>query len=615
MIEQHPVRYLITPINPAAHLFEVQCIIHAPDPAGQILSLPAWIPGSYMIRDFAKNIVTISAVTMDGGITMRKIDKQTWQCAATDKPVTITYTVYAWDLSVRTAHLDTNHGFFNGSSVFLSVAGKENLPCDVEILPPHGEQYKSWRLATTLPRHAAGLYEFGVYYAKDYDELIDHPVEMGNFDIGTFEVAGVPHDIILTGKHRADIPRICDDLQKICSRHVALFGELPPMERYMFLTMIVGSGYGGLEHRSSTSLLVSRNDLPLPGDKELSEEYCNFLGLCSHEYFHTWNVKRIKPEAFLPYQLQSETYTRQLWAFEGITSYYDDLALLRSGVIDEKRYLELLGQTATRVWRTPGRLKQSVADSSFDAWTKFYKQDENAPNAIVSYYAKGALIALALDLTIRKMTNHAASLDDMMHILWQEYGKPLLGVPEGKIEQLAAALAGGALDEFFNRYLYGTEDLPLAELLQDKGINFTLRAALNMADKGGKPADKPNGMVTLGARFTANPAGAGVSHVFDRSAAQQAGVSAGDILIAVDHLKVDQTNIEKVIAGYPAGTEVTLHAFRRDELYQCQAVLQSADRDTCVIDLKADCSSTEENNRNQWLYGSEPRASIRKVAS
>lgn len=558
MTNQTAVHYQITPSNPQAHIFEIFCHIAQADPAGQIVSLPAWLPGSYMIRDFAKNIVRISAQADGHELAINKIDKQTWQCAATDKPITISYEVYAWDLSVRTAHLDTTHGFFNGSSVFLSVAGKEKQPCSVEIQPPAGADYKDWRIATTLGRQSAALYEFGAYQANDYEELIDHPVEMGTFQLATFEVAGIPHDIVLTGQHRADMPRLCADLTKICTSHVNMFGELPKMERYMFLTMVVGNGYGGLEHRASTSLLCSRTNLPLENDPEISDEYCNFLGLCSHEYFHTWNVKRIKPEPFLPYQLQTETYTRQLWAFEGITSYYDELGLVRSGVIPAQRYLELLGQTATRVWRMPGRFKQSVADSSFDAWTKFYKQDENAPNAIVSYYTKGALIALALDLTLRHHSNNEKSLDDLMRQLWQDYGKPGNGVPEGQIEQLASDIAGKDLKEFFQRYLYNTEDLPLSDLMQDLGIEFKLRPAADMADKGGKDSKDQKSVTTLGARFSANDSGASISHIFDNSPAQLAGLAAGDIIIAVDQLKVDNQNIEKVIASYPPDSKVTI---------------------------------------------------------
>ncbi|MDH5570564.1 MAG: peptidase M61, partial [Gammaproteobacteria bacterium] len=478
MRSEQQIKYTIQASSPEAHLFTIDCHISQPDPVGQLVSLPAWIPGSYMIRDFAKNIIRMNAATLNGKtLAVTRVNKSTWKIEACNEAITINYEVYAWDLSVRMAHLDTTHAFFNGSSVFIEVNGQADLPCLVEILCPEGNQYKDWRVATSMTRATARAYGFGGYVAQNYDELIDHPVEMGNFTLASFEAAGIPHDIVVTGRHQADMERLCNDLKKICETHIEMFGDLPPIDRYVFLVMAVGNGYGGLEHRSSTSLLCSRNDLPSKQQPRITEAYRTFLGLCSHEYFHTWNVKRIKPRAFIPYNLSKETHTRQLWAFEGITSYYDDLCLVRSGLIDINSYLELLGQNATRVWRGKGRFKQSVTDSSFDAWSKFYQQDENAPNAIVSYYTKGAVIALALDMTLRQYSNNTTSLDDLMRLLWQDYGKTAVGLDETEIEKLASDLVDFDLSDFFKRYLYSTEDIPLTELLAFTGIDFTLRVA------------------------------------------------------------------------------------------------------------------------------------------
>lgn len=293
-----PVRYRIRPANPAAHRFDVECTVAASDPAGQRFSLPAWIPGSYLIRDFARHIVAIRAETGGKDVPLVKLDKHTWQAAALKPgtPLTVTCEVHAWDLSVRGAHLDETHAFFNGTSVFLRVVGQEEAPCLVDIQPPAGRTYRDWRVATALaPAHgetgAAAEHAFGLYRAANYDELIDHPVEMGTFTLARFTAAGVPHDIAISGRHDAD-------LQRICAWQIALFGEPAPMPHYTFLVSAVGDGYGGLEHRASTALLCSRNDLPYAGMKGISESYRNFLGLCCHEYFHTWNVKRIKPAAF-----------------------------------------------------------------------------------------------------------------------------------------------------------------------------------------------------------------------------------------------------------------------------------------------------------------------------
>ncbi len=605
MNQRFPVRYTVTPISPEAHLFRVQCTIEQPDPAGQRLSMPGWIPGSYMIRDFAKNVVRLRASDeQDHPLEVVKLDKATWEVAACDTPLYIEYEVYAWDLSVRGAHLDTTHAYFNGTTVFVAVEGQSDQPCQVTLQRPEGETYQQWRVATTLPRHEAALYDFGSYQAADYDELIDHPVEMGRFDLASFEVAGLPHDIAITGKHRADLPRLCRDLEKICATHVAMFGELPEMERYLFMVTAVGEGYGGLEHRSSTSLLCSRNDLPLPGQETISDNYRNFLGLCSHEYFHLWNVKRIKPAIFMPYDLSRETPTRQLWAFEGITSYYDELALVRSGIINTESYLQLLGQTATRVWRGAGRFKQSVADSSFDAWSKFYKQDESAPNNIVSYYTKGALIALALDLTLRQTTDDVRSLDDLMRRLWQDYGKPGIGVPEGEIERLAADIAGTDLSEFFARYVHGTEDPPLQSLLEQTGINFCLRPARNADDKGGNADTQLSEQRTpiwLGARVANDSVGARLTQVFDNGPAQKAGLSAGDVIIACDQIKVGKNNLETLLGDYPAGSEVTLHAFRRDELFETRLTLEPAPADTVYLTIKTQSTTRQSLARERWL--------------
>ncbi|MDZ7804489.1 M61 family metallopeptidase [Thiohalophilus sp.] len=605
MNQRFPVSYTVTPLSLEAHLFRVQCTIEQPDPAGQRLSMPSWIPGSYMIRDFAKSVVRLRASDDQGHpLTVVKHDKATWEVAACDTPLYIEYEVYAWDLSVRGAHLDTTHAYFNGTTVFVAIEGQTDQPCQVTLQRPEGEAYQNWRVATTLPRRDAPLYDFGRYQAANYDELIDHPVEMGCFDLASFEVAGVAHDIAITGKHRADLPRLCRNLEKICHTHVAMFGELPKMERYLFMVTAVGEGYGGLEHRSSTSLLCSRNDLPLPGQDTITDNYRNFLGLCSHEYFHLWNVKRIKPATFMPYDLSRETPTRQLWAFEGITSYYDELALVRSGVINTESYLQLLGQTATRVWRGAGRFKQSVADSSFDAWSKFYKQDESAPNNIVSYYTKGALIALALDLTLRQYTDDARSLDDLMRRLWQDYGKPGIGVPEGEIERLAAAIAGTDLSDFFTRYVHGTEDPPLQSLLEHTGINFCLRPARNADDKGGN-ADtqlaEQRTPIWLGARMVNDPLGARLSQVFDNGPAQKAGLSAGDVIIACDNIKVDKNNLETLLADYPPASTVTLHAFRRDELFATPLELEPAPADTVYLTIKTQSSTRQSLARERWL--------------
>ena len=570
-----PIRYAIRPAHPAAHHFEASCTVASPAPSGQCFALPAWIPGSYLIRDFARHILAIRAEAGGKPVRLAKVDKHTWQAPSLKAglELTVTYEIYAWDLSVRGAHLDETHAFFNGTSVFLRVIGQEDSPCLVDIQPPAGKAFKDWRIATALePAHGenrcARRHEFGLYRVSNYDELIDHPVEMGTFTLARFEACGVPHEIAITGHHDCDLERLTHDLKRVCEWQILFFGEPAPMRRYVFLVTAIGEGYGGLEHRASTALLCSRNDLPYPGMTGLPENYRTFLGLCSHEYFHTWNVKRIKPAAFVPYDLDRENYTTQLWEYEGITSYYDDLALLKSGVITLKDWLELVAKTISNVQRGPGRLRQSLAESSFDTWSKFYRPDENTPNAVVSYYAKGSLAALALDLTLRRESK--ISLDEVMHTLWERFGKTGIGVGPEDLRRLAEELSGLNLKRFFSEAIHGARDLPLKKLLAPFGLRLDLEA-----EKSGIPS--------LGIKTRTDGNELKLATVYDNSAAQQAGLSAGDVLVALNGLRITPASLDKQLGRFRPGDTVTVHAFRRDELMQFDVRLDPPPTDTAKL--------------------------------
>lgn len=578
-----PVLYRIRPASPQAHLFDLSLTVAQPAKKGQVFHLPAWIPGSYMIRDFARHIVSIRAESAGRPVALTQLDKHTWQADPVDGPLELSYQVYAFDLSVRGAYLDTERGFFNGTSVFLAVEGYEQSRCEVEIEAPHGKPWRDWQLATTLPprEDKCDSRGFGRYRAENYDALIDHPVELGRFERVGFKACGVPHEIVVSGRFHADLKRLARDTKKICEQHIRMFGEPAPFARYLFLLTVGKDLYGGLEHRSSTALMAERDDLPQAGDKTIGDGYLRLLGLISHEYFHAWNVKRLKPAAFQPYDLARENPTRLLWAFEGVTSYYDDLALLRAGLIDRDRYLGLLAQTVTAVMRGSGRRKQTLEASSFNAWTKYYRQDENSPNSIVSYYTKGALAALALDLTIRERTGERQSLDDVMRALWAKWRRDGLGLGETEWERLAAETTGLDLAAFFDLALRSTDDLPLAELLQHQGVTLTLDAARTAGDRGGMAGDGARAAprAVLGARTGADPLGLRLTHVFDGGAAQQAGLSGGDVLIAVDGLHV--TDSDTLAARLRPGRAVTVHAFRRDELMTFELTPASPPADTC----------------------------------
>ncbi|UVE66620.1 PDZ domain-containing protein [Burkholderia pyrrocinia] len=596
-----PIRYSIVPKDLAAHLFEVSVTVADPDPAGQRFSLPVWIPGSYLVREFARNIVTLGAFN-DAGRKVRiaKTDKHTWQAAPVSGALTLRYDVYAWDLSVRSAYLDESGGFFNATAVFLSVAGRETAPCEVDIAKPAGAAFRAWRVGTALPEaRGTKRYGFGAYRAANYDELSDHPVTIGEFALATFDAHGVPHDIVVAGRvTQLDLERLRTDLKRVCEAQIALFepkSKKAPMDRYVFMTLAVSDGYGGLEHRASTALICNRTDLPVKGRPETTEGYRTYLGLCSHEYFHTWNVKRIKPAAFVPYDLTRENYTSLLWLFEGFTSYYDDLMLVRSGLMSQDEYFAALGRTIGGVLRGTGRLKQSVAESSFDAWIKYYRQDENATNAIVSYYTKGSLVALAFDLAIRAQTRNRKSLDDVMRLLWQRYGRDFYrgkqaGVAEDEVESLIEEATGVALGRLFADAVHGTRDLPLGELLAPFGVTLAPDVANGAA---AKPA--------IGARLRGG-ADCTFAAVYEGGAAHRAGLSAGDTLIAVDGLRVTGTNLDALLARYRPGDKVEVHAFRRDELRTAKLKLDGPEVTRYRLTSAAKPAAASKA-REAWLKG------------
>ena len=602
MAERKAHRYRIQPKDPAAHLFEVRLTVAEPQASGQVFAMPAWIPGSYMIRDYAKHVVAARAESGGRDVPLRKLDKSRWQAAAVDRELTLIFEIYAHDPSVRGAHLDESHAFFNGTCVFPAVVGQEGLACEVDIEPPAPPAGKGWRVATSMRRSTAELYGFGGYTAGNYPELIDHPVEIGLLSIAEFEVQGIPHAIAIRGKTRVDMSRLCHDLQTVCGQHLSFLGQPQDLDRYLFLLNAPGSGYGGLEHGWSSSLICSRDNLPARGDTGVSDEYRTFLGLVSHEYFHLWNVKRIKPQVFRPYDLSQESHTGLLWVYEGITSYYDDLALLRAGLISEQSYLELVGQTVTRVIRGAGRRRQSIEQSSFDAWTKFYKQDANASNAIVSYYAKGALVALCLDLKLRKETDGRVSLDDVMKAAWQRWGESGEGMPEGGFEQLCIEVSNLDLEDFFDATVRGTGELPLESLLKSHGVDYCLRRSTGARDKGGKPDEgnnKPE--VWLGADLGLRAGKPRFLAVHNDGPAEKAGVSPGDELVALDGLRMDIAGCEARTRRYRPGDKSELTVFRGDELLSLQLKWAEAPQDTCYLVLNETVEDDAKSLRRDWL--------------
>lgn len=524
------ITYRIAIADLHAHQFRVTLTLSAPA-ADQALSLPVWIPGSYLVREFARHLSDLRATQGGAEVTLIQTDKTRWRATCKGRSaLVVSYLVYAFDNSVRTAFLDADRGFFNGTGLCLRAEGRENEPHAIEIARlPAG-----WQVATGMTPIKVDARGQGRYESADYDELVDHPFEMGRFWRGEFIAAGVAHQFVVAGALPSfDGERLLADTRKICEAEIAFWHGAakvgskagsrrskagPPFDRYVFMLNAVEDGYGGLEHRASTALIANRRDLPRVDQAETSDAYVKLLGLISHEYFHTWNVKRLRPEDFRRFNYTRENHTELLWFFEGFTSYYDDLFLVRLGLIDERRYLELISRTLTGVLDAPGRKVQSVAQSSFDAWTKYYRQDENTPNSTVSYYTKGAMLAMALDLSLRTEDQSKGSLDDVMRGLWARCeGGPMT---EQDVVELVEQVAGRSMATELKAWIHGTDDLPLPALLERVGIRWGSGCHPTLSQR-------------LGLRVSESAlTGVRATHVLTASAAQAAGLSAGDELLA-----------------------------------------------------------------------------------
>lgn len=529
----------------------------------QVLSLPTWIPGSYLIREFSKHIESVRAYDEEGRLLeIQKFEKNKWRLFNTDHElITVEYDVYAYDLSVRGAYVDQTRLYVNPACACLGLEGQEDKAVEVELFLP--DELKHFQLATGMASKSLVKGRFTLK-AKNYAELIDAPFELAEQTRFSFEANGIPHEFVVSGKHAMNAARMQQDIEKICATEISMFGSAP-FSNYTFMTMATANSYGGLEHPNSTSLISPREDLPKANEpEEPSEDYQRFLGLCSHEYFHSWLVKFIRPENFVNYDLNKEGYTSLLWIFEGFTSYYDDLILLRSGVISQASYIKLLKTQIDRYLQNPGRFVQSVSESSFDAWVKFYRQDENSNNAGTSYYNKGCLVALCLDLGLRL---RGSSLDALMRKLYENAQKGIQ-VHERTIVELCNELTGDNWIEQINHLINTTDELPLDQLFPEFGLSYSLKNDKSLP-LGLKLVDKPEGVLVQSARRD--------------GAAAQAGLSAHDVIIAIDGLKATVKLVEK----YAKQEGIySILAFRRDELMSFD--VKAAGSELTEVELKVE---------------------------
>jgi predicted metalloprotease with PDZ domain len=548
------VQYTVSMPQPASHYFEVALRVAHAGGAPLRLVLPVWTPGSYMVREYARHVQDFFAQGGGRALAWRKVNKNTWEIDARDAgPVEARYRVYANELGVRSSDLDDEHGYFNGATLLMYPEGRKNEPYELTVAP-HGD----WQVATGLDPVPG---KANTFTAPDYDVLVDSPVEMGRFELLEFAVRGVPHRIALHGPARMDRARMVRDFERIVSKQVEMFGEIP-YKRYLFILHAGISGGGGLEHLNSTSLQTARLSFRREKDWEA------FLDLVSHEFFHLWNVKRIRPEALGPFDYTQENYTRALWISEGLSDYYSSLVLARAGLVTPKRYFRMLATLIQDYRRTPGRLVQSAEESSFDAWIKYYRRDENSVNSQISYYDKGALLGLMLDLEIRRRTAGQRSLDDVMRALNENYAKKDRGFPEAGFQKVAEQVAGGSLAPFFADYVAGVKELPLEETLRGAGLT------LGAKDPPEDEADREDldtvdtGLLTReeGGRLVA-------SSVYIGGPAAAAGLNAGDEVLALDGLRVRAADFAERLRDFRPGDAVEFVVFRDNRLRSFRVVL------------------------------------------
>jgi len=547
--------------RPHTHLFEVEVAIKrtADGPQEELLVMPVWTPGSYLVREFARNVQDFTAGTATNQpLKWEKINKNTWRVVTNGaRDWHATYRVYANELSVRTSELNSSHAFWNNANLLMYLEGLLNSPSTVHVLAPD-----VWKVATGLP---AVLGQKNTFRAENFDVLYDSPFEAGNFKTLIFNVKGIPHRIVIDGEGNYDPERMRRDVQKIVETQVEVMGGEIPYRDYTFILHLRANAGGGLEHLNSTALGYPRFGFKIQtGDRATSaspaatvtpeRDYRGFLALVSHEFFHLWNVKRIRPDALGPFDYTKENYTKLLWVAEGITDYYADLLVRRAGLITENEYLTATARAIQNLQNTPGRKEQTVEDSSFDTWIKFYRQDENSINSQVSYYDKGAILGLLLDLEIRQRSKNAKSLDDVLRYLYVEFFKKNRNYTPADFQKACELMAGSSLEDFFNRYVRGTEELNYSAALEAAG--------LRLDTVGTDPAEK----VYFGADVAQEEDRLMVRRVYAGSPAYEQGLNAGDQIVALDNMRVTREFFNARMAEKKPGDLINLTIFRFDDL-------------------------------------------------
>ena len=583
--------------DPRTHLVHVETTLVAPGALADslVLFMPVWTPGSYLVREYARHVEGLVA---EAPARATKVRKNAWRVETADSErVVLRYRVYANELTVRTSHVDETHAFLVGASLFLGVEGREDLGARVEIDAPEG-----WRIATALanapPTSLGGGHPL---QAPDFDTLVDSPIEIGTHREEAFEALGTRHRYAIwpaAAISDADARRLVDDTRTIVEAEAKLFGGALPYRAYDFLLHLAQRGRGGLEHRASAALIAP------PASFATREAYLDLLSLVAHELFHTWNIKRIRPAGLTPYRYGEECYTRLLWWFEGATSYYDwrVLALARLCTIEE--YLAHLAGEIAYLEQTPGRLVHALEDTSYDAWIKLYRPDENSANSSVSYYRKGEVVCSLLDIEIRARTAGRASLDRVLARLWEEHGTQDRPVPENAMQHLFEGVAGVPLGDLFDAWIRSPAEIDYASTLAHVGLAIERSARADAVP------------CSLGIRVRSEGGRSMVTSVVRESAAPRAGVDAGDEIIAIAGARVEGSNVEATLRGRSPGEVVEIVIARDGRLLTKTAQLDPPRHDRVKIVVQRDAPPRARAAFTAWLGEPHPAwVSPREAAS
>jgi predicted metalloprotease with PDZ domain len=568
------VSYTVSMLRPKTHLLDVTVEVTGLAGASFELVLPAWTPGSYKIRDYARHVQDFSA----GRLRWRKEDKGRWRVMTGGaERARVTYRVYAFEMNARGAHLDADHGYLNGAAVFMYLDGAKERPVTLDLRIPAG-----WRVATGLRPRGRG------FTAADYDELVDCPIETGRFELVKWRTRGIEHRLALHGRVNRPLGRVAKDLAKIVEIEARMFGGLPYPD-YTFLLHTAPGTYGGLEHRNSTSLEFSSTGF------RAREDYENFLELAAHEYFHLWNVKRIRPAMLGPFDYEREVRTTLLWAMEGITSYYDGLFLVRAGLTTPERYFKKAAKRWQAFLEKPGRRRHALSESSFDAWIKYYQPNEHSPNATVSYYEKGEFVGMALDLEIRRRTRNRRSLDDVLRRLYRLVRSEGAGFPESEYRRVCEEVAGGSLAGFWRDHIDGTRDLALERFLGHAGLGFKREPKKEEGEA--TPAKRP----WIGAVVQRAGALMSVATVRSDSPAERAGLCARDEILALDGACVDLETWERRLEDLKPGRAARLTVFRAGALRDIVVAPEVRDATVLKIVPLAKADALQKSIHRSWL--------------